>query len=61
VLTLPLIGLALTALAAVLAVRVWREGYWTRAARLFHTGGVVAAVAFVWFLNYWNLLGYWIG
>ena len=26
VLTLPLIGLALTALAAVLAVRVWREG-----------------------------------
>jgi CubicO group peptidase (beta-lactamase class C family) len=61
VLTLPLIGLALTALAAVLAVRVWREAYWTRGARLLHTAGVVSALAFVWFLNYWNLLGYWIG
>ena len=39
VLTLPLIGLALTALAAVLAVRVWRERYWTRGARLLpHRG-----------------------
>ena len=61
VLTLPLIGLALTALAVVLAVRVWREKYWTRGPRLFHTAGVVAAVAFIWFLNYWNLLGYRIG
>ena len=60
-LTLPLIGLALTALAVVLAVRVWRESYWTRGARLLHTAGVVAAVAFVWFLNHWNLLGYRIG
>jgi CubicO group peptidase (beta-lactamase class C family) len=61
VLTLPLIGLALTVLAVVLAVRVWREKYWTRGRRLFHTAGVVAAVAFIWFLNYWNLLGYRIG
>jgi CubicO group peptidase (beta-lactamase class C family) len=61
VLTLPLIGLALTALAVVLAVRVWREKYWKRGARLLHTAGVVAAIAFVWFLNYWNLLGYRIG
>ncbi len=61
VLTLPLIALALTALAVVLAVRVWRDKYWTRGSRLLHTAGVVAAVAFVWFLNYWNLLGYRIG
>jgi CubicO group peptidase (beta-lactamase class C family) len=60
VLTLPLIGLALTVLAAVLAVRVWRESFWTRRSRLLHTAGV-AAIAFVWFLNYWNLLGYRIG
>jgi CubicO group peptidase (beta-lactamase class C family) len=58
VLTLPLIGLALTALAAVLAVRAWRESYWTRGSRLLHGAGVVAAIAFMWFLNYWNLLGY---
>jgi CubicO group peptidase (beta-lactamase class C family) len=61
VLTLPLIGLALTALALVLAVRVWREKYWTRGRRLLHTAGVASAVAFIWFLNYWNLLGYRIG
>jgi CubicO group peptidase (beta-lactamase class C family) len=61
VLTLPLVGLLLVALAVFLLVRVWREGYWTRASRLFHTAGVVAAIAFVWFLNYWNLLGYRIG
>lgn len=61
VLTLPLIGTALTALAVALALRVWREGYWTRGSRLLHTSGVFAAVAFVWFLSYWNLLGYRIG
>ena len=61
VLTLPLIGLALTALAVVLAVRVWKDQYWTRGARLLHTAAVAAAVAFMWFLNYWNLLGYRIG
>lgn len=61
VLTLPLIGLALTVLAVVLAVRAWRESFWTRGQRLLHTFGVVAAIAFVWFLNFWNLLGYRIG
>jgi CubicO group peptidase (beta-lactamase class C family) len=61
VLTLPLIGLALTVLAVVLAVRVWRESFWTRGSRVLHTVGVVAAIAFVWFLSYWNLLGYRIG
>jgi hypothetical protein len=61
VLTLPLIGLALTALAVFLAVRVWREAYWTRGSRLLHTAGVASAIAFVWVLDYWNLLGYRIG
>jgi hypothetical protein len=61
VLTLPLVALPLTLLAVVLVVRVWREKYWTRGSRLLHTAAVVAAVALVWFLNYWNLLGYRIG
>jgi hypothetical protein len=61
VLTLPLVALLLGGLAVFLLVRVWREGYFTRASRLFHTAGVVAAIAFVWFLSYWNLLGYRIG
>ena len=61
VLTLPLIGLALTAISLVLAPRVWRDGYWTSGARLLHTAGLASAIAFVWFLNYWNLLGYRVG
>ena len=61
ILSLPLIGLPLTALAVILAVRVWREKYWTRGSRLLHTAGVVAAIAFVCFLSFWNLLGYRIG
>jgi CubicO group peptidase (beta-lactamase class C family) len=61
ILTLPLVALVLTVVALVLLVRVWREGAFTRGARLLHTAGVFAAVAFVWFLNYWNLLGYKIG
>jgi glucan phosphoethanolaminetransferase (alkaline phosphatase superfamily) len=61
VLTLPLLALVFTALAAFLVVRVWRESYWTRGARVLHSAGVVAAIAFVWFLNFWNLLGYRIG
>jgi hypothetical protein len=61
VLALPLISTALTALAAFLAVGVWRQAYWTRGSRLLHSAGVAAAIAFVWFLNYWNLLGYRIG
>jgi hypothetical protein len=61
VLTLPLIGLALTALAVFLVVRVWRESFWTRGSRVLHYAGVAAAIAFVWFLNFWNLLGYRIG
>jgi CubicO group peptidase (beta-lactamase class C family) len=61
VLSLPLVGLVLTALAVYLVVRVWRESHFTRFQRLLHTGGVVAAIAFVWFLDFWNLLGYRIG
>jgi glucan phosphoethanolaminetransferase (alkaline phosphatase superfamily) len=61
VLTLPLVGVALSVVAVVLVVRVWREGYWTRGSRLLHTAGVLSAIAFVWFLNYWNLLGYRVG
>jgi hypothetical protein len=36
----------------------WKDRYWTTAARAHNTLVTVAAVAFVWFLNYWNLLGW---
>lgn len=36
----------------------WKDGYWGVAFRVYYTLVTVAAVAFVWFLNQWNLLGW---
>ncbi len=48
----------LTAGALVYAVLAWKQGYWSVAFRLYYTLVTVAALAFVWFLNQWNLLGW---
>jgi hypothetical protein len=40
------------------SVLAWKNSYWGIAARVHYTLVTVAAVAFVWFLNYWNLLGW---
>jgi CubicO group peptidase (beta-lactamase class C family) len=48
----------LTAGALVYSVLAWKKNYWGIAGRLYYTLVTVAAVAFVWFLNYWNLLGW---
>ena len=37
---------------------VWRLRYWGLPTRIHYTAVTVAAVAFVWFLNYWKLLGW---
>jgi hypothetical protein len=57
--------LGLGVLAAVLAVGAlvyaaltWARGYWGVATRAHYTLVTVAAVAFVWFMDYWNLLGW---
>jgi hypothetical protein len=59
------IVLGLGALSAVLTAGVlvytalaWKNSYWGVAARVYYTLVTVAAVAFVWFLNFWNLLGW---
>jgi CubicO group peptidase (beta-lactamase class C family) len=59
------IALGLGVLAAVLTVGAlvytalaWKNSYWGSAGRLYYTLVTIAAVAFVWFLNYWNLLGW---
>jgi hypothetical protein len=59
------IALGLGVLAAVLTVPAlaytvlaWKDGYWGIAFRTYYTLVAGAAVAFVWFLNYWNLLGW---
>jgi CubicO group peptidase (beta-lactamase class C family) len=57
--------LGLGVLAAVLALAAlfytalaWARGYWGIATRAYYTLVSIAAAAFVWFLNYWNLLGW---
>lgn len=58
VLGLGVLAAVLTVGALVYSVVAWKNSYWGIAARVHYTLMTVAAVAFVWFLNYWNLLGW---
>jgi CubicO group peptidase (beta-lactamase class C family) len=58
VLGLGLLSAALTIGALGYTALAWRKGYWGVATRAYYTLVTVAAVGFVWFLNYWNLLGW---
>ena len=63
--TLLKFGLALPLIAALLGIGVlfymlkaWRKGYWTLCQRLHYTLVFVAALVFIWLLNFWNFLGW---
>jgi hypothetical protein len=43
--------------AVVFTMLAWKNHYRRLAGRLHYTLGTLAAVGFVWFLSYWNLLG----
>jgi hypothetical protein len=58
VLGLGLSAAVLTAGSLVYTVLAWRSGYWGIGASVHYTLVTAAAIAFVWFLNYWNLLGW---
>ena len=58
VLGLGVLSTLLTVAALVFAVLAWKNGYWGVVFRAYYTLVTVAAVAFVWFLNQWNLLGW---
>jgi CubicO group peptidase (beta-lactamase class C family) len=53
-----LLAAVLTIVLAAMTVMVWRRGFWGVIARVHYTLVTLAALAFVWFLNYWNLLGF---
>jgi CubicO group peptidase (beta-lactamase class C family) len=57
-LALPLISALLTIVAIFFMAKAWFKKYWTRCARLHYTLVVLASIATLWFLNFWNLLGY---
>jgi hypothetical protein len=59
------VALGLALLAAALSVAAvagtalaWRRRYWGIVGRAHYTLVTLGAVAFVWFLDYWNLLGF---
>jgi CubicO group peptidase (beta-lactamase class C family) len=58
VLGLGVLSAVLTAGALVYTGLAWKDSYWNIAGRAYYTLVATAAVAFVWFLNYWNLLGW---
>jgi CubicO group peptidase (beta-lactamase class C family) len=57
-LVLPLLGAALAVAAAVFVVRLWLRHEGTTAARLYHSGVVLALLALIPFLYHWRLLGF---
>jgi hypothetical protein len=59
------VSLAFPVAAVMLAVGVlvfvflcWRKRYWTGCSRVHYTLIFLAALAFIWLLNFWNLLGW---
>jgi hypothetical protein len=58
VLGLGVLSAVLTVGALIYGALAWKRGYWGIATRVHYTLVTVAAVAFVWFLNFWNLLGW---
>ncbi len=58
VLGLGILSAVLTVGALIFAVLAWVNSYWGIPARAYYTLVTLAAVGFVWFLNYWNLLGW---
>jgi CubicO group peptidase (beta-lactamase class C family) len=58
VLGLGVLSAVLTVGALVYMVLAWKNRYWGILTRAYYSLVTVTAVAFVWFLNYWNLLGW---
>lgn len=58
VLTLAVLAAALTMGAVLGLIPAWKVGFWSLPARVHYTAVTVTAVAFIWFLNYWKLLGW---
>lgn len=55
-LVLPKVTTALAVVAAGLCVGAWAKGWWSGVFRAYYTIVVVALIAFIPFLMYWNLL-----
>jgi hypothetical protein len=52
------VAAVLTIGALVATLLAWKNRYWGIAGRVYYTLVTCAAVAFVWFMSYWNMLGW---
>jgi CubicO group peptidase (beta-lactamase class C family) len=57
-LVIPVLTSILATILLLLAVPVWKNRCWSWAGRLHYSLVTLAALAFVWLANYWNLLGF---
>jgi len=57
VLGLGALSALLTVGAVFCAALAWKDGFWSVFFRAYYTLMTIAALAFVWFMNYWNLMG----
>jgi hypothetical protein len=57
-LILPILSALLTIGALFFAYVGWKNKYWTFCGRVHYTLVVLASLFFLWFLAYWNLLGF---
>jgi CubicO group peptidase (beta-lactamase class C family) len=58
VMGLGVLAAMLTLGALIYSVLAWKNRYWNFGGRVYYTLVTIAAIAFVWFLNYWNWLGW---
>lgn len=56
--TIAIIAAIMAIVSAVFAALAWKNGYWSIAGRLHFTLIVIALLAFICWLNNWNLLGF---
>ncbi|HCF26029.1 MAG TPA: hypothetical protein DEV81_02120 [Cyanobacteria bacterium UBA11049] len=59
-LCIPILTASLTGVLLIMTL-LWQNKYWSIWRRLHHYLMMLALIAFVWFLNYWNLLGFRLG
>lgn len=51
-------GIVLSLLSAALLPGLWRRGVWSRRRRVLHSIVVIALLAMIPFMSYWNLIGF---
>src|SRR5512138_2697421 len=56
--SLPLLSTVLTFAMVVYTVLAWQKHFWSLLGRIHYSLIAMAALSFLWFLNYWDLLGF---